>query len=485
MTRYYARGADFLEPEVNIQLGDKYTTGQTAGEFPLLYYSVGQIWKVFGESYLSYRVFYLIILFFGVFCFYKSVRLLFKDHYWAVILAGLLFTSPVLVVYGVSFLTDVPAFCFVLIALYFLLRYHLEQTRMLFWIAMLFFAFGGLVKISSMVAFVFLFFILFIETLGVKTLRTKKVFRCSWMEWIGFIAVVLALMAWYVYAAHYNNVHKFKYTFNDIYPLWNPEEGGIPVLWKKITMLTSHVFYSRYMIFLMGGLLLFHLFLWKRIPLFAYLTTIIVSIGVFIYILLWGPLLGVHDYYFAALLVLFPGILLPFMWFIKTRFPKAFSGYVVKGVAALFLVYNFIYCINVVKLKTRAQEGDFPIVGNEEFVGTMRWLNWDADANWMRFERIKPYLLQIGVGKEDRIISLPDQSFNVSLFLADRKGWTNFETLVEPEKIDMLISRKGAKYLLISDPALLEQSFIQPFITEKIGEFENIRVYRLSPGMLN
>src|SRR5687768_15134922 len=59
MTRYYARGADFFEPEVNIQLGDKYTTGKTAGEFPILYYSIGKLWKVSGESYFTYRLVYL------------------------------------------------------------------------------------------------------------------------------------------------------------------------------------------------------------------------------------------------------------------------------------------------------------------------------------------------------------------------------------------------------------------------------------------
>jgi len=483
LTRYYARGAAFLEPEMNIQLADKNMTGKTAGEFPILYYTVGQIWKVGGESYFTYRLFYLLILFFGIFAFYKSLRLLFKDHYWSIALALLLFTSPVLVVYGVSFLTDVPAFCFVLIAMYFLLRYHLEQTKTVFILAMAFFALAGLIKVSSMIAFVFLFFVLFLETLSVKTLGTKKVFRVSKMEWFGFIAVIGVILSWYVYASHYNELHRFKYTFNDIYPLWDPEEGGLTLLWKNITEYSGYMFFNRSVVFLLGGLFLFHFFLWKKIPLFAYLTTIIVMLGAFAYVMLWGPLLGVHDYYFSALIILFPGIVLPFVWFIKTRFPKAFKGYVVKSIIGLFVVFNFLYCLSIVKLKTRATDGDFPIVGNSEFVGLMRWINWDSDCNWVRFERMKPYLLSKGIAKTDKVISLPDFSFNVSLYFCDREGWTDFLGYTDSKQIETLVSKKGAKYLFISDPALLEKPFLKPFLTDSVGEFERIRIFRLSPGM--
>lgn len=483
ITREYSRGTPFLEPQMNIQTADYNTSGKTAGEFPVLYYTVGKIWSIAGESYFSYRVFYLIILFFGLFAFYKSLQILFKDRFWPIAIAALLFTSPAFVIYGVSFLTDVPAFCFILIALYFLLRYHLERTKTVFILAMVFFSLAGLVKISSMIAFVFLFFILFLETLSVRTLGTKKVFRCNLMEWIGFTSVIVAILAWYVYAAHYNEIHRLKYTFNDIYPLWDPEEGGLSLLWKKISSYTSYIFFSRYLLFLMGGLFLFHFFLWKKIPLFAYLTTIIVSCGAFAYILLWGPLLGVHDYYYAALLILFPGIVLPFVWYIKTHFPKSFGSLALRSITGLFVILNFYYCLNMVKLKTIAKEGEFPIIGNKELVQTLRWMNWDTESNWWRFERMKPYLRQVGIGKEDRIISLPDLSFNVSLFLADRKGWTNFETYTEREEIELLI-RKKAKFLVVSNPDVLKEAFLQPFLTDSIGNFEGIAIYRLSPSMI-
>jgi hypothetical protein len=479
ITRYYARGAGFFEPEMNMQLGDYYTTGKTAGEFPILYYTVGQIWKITGESYFVYRVFYLIILFFGIYAFYRSLRLIFNDNWWALVLSGLLFTAPVLIFYGVSFLTDAPAFCFILIGLYFLLRYHLEQTKKVFLLAMLFFALAGLIKVSSLIAFVFLLFIFLLEMLSVKTLGSKKVFQTNWFEALGFLGVLAMLFSWYAYASHYNDLHRFKYTFNNIYPLWDPEEGGIPKLWKTISTYSSYVFFSRPMIFLMAILLVTIPFLLKKIPLFAYLSTLIVTIGVACYILLWGPLLGVHDYYYVALLILFPAIVVPAAWYIKSRFPTTFSGKTLKVLLTLFLVYNFIYAVSVTQLKTLAIEGNYPIVGNASFVREMHWLNWNRYTNIDRFERMKVFLLQKNIQLEDRIIYLNDPSFNVPLYALDRKGWTDYEEYTESKEIRLLI-HKGAKYLFLPITELKKEAYLQPFLTDSIADFEGVTIYRLS-----
>ena len=165
ITRNYSQGVHFLQPEMDILLADNHSTGKTAGEFPILYYTVGIIWKYLGESYLTYRLFYLLILFAGIVAFYKSLKILFKAPFWAIVISALLFTSPVYASYGVSFLTDAPAFSFVLIGLYFLLQYHKKRSIKIFYLAMAFFALGGLIKISSLIAFLFLFIIFLWESI--------------------------------------------------------------------------------------------------------------------------------------------------------------------------------------------------------------------------------------------------------------------------------------------------------------------------------
>jgi len=482
ITRYYAEGAGFLKPEMNIQLADNNTTGLTAGEFPVLYYTVGMIWKVFGESYLSYRLFYLLILFAGLFAFYKSLQLLFNDSFWAIAVSALLFTSPVYVTYGISFLTDVPAFSFILIALYFLLQYQRKQTQHLFFIAMVFFSLAGLIKISSLIAFVFLFFIFILESFSVKSLGNKKLFKCNRYEWIGFASAVFVIFLWYYYASYYNRLHGFKYTFNNIFPIWNIERGVIGELIKNINNFTTYVYFSSSVILALFFAGLLNLMLWKRIALLAYLSNIVIGFGGIIYFILWGPLMGIHDYYYTALLILFVGIFIPFLWFVKTNHTDIFKGKILKIFIGIFLLFNFLYCLNVVRLKTFATKGDYFMVRNHDFVSLMKWTNADVSENWNRFETMRPYIRQIGIKKEDKIISLPDQSFNVSLYLVNQKGWTDFLHYNKTEDIALLI-QKGAKYLFISDQNLLKEEFLAPFLTNQIGSYKGIEIFKLSENM--
>jgi len=479
MTHFYAEGTPFLTPEMHAQLADKNTSGVSVGEFPILYYIVGNVWKLFGESYLTYRLFYLFILFAGLFSFYKSLRIVFGDFFLALVLSALLFTSPVYAVYGISFLTDAPAFSFVLVALFFLVKYTQANGRKWLLLSLSFFALAGLIKVSSLMAFFFLFFILFIETLSVKSLKTKKLFRGDIYEWLGFSSVLLVIFSWYYYAESYNAVHQFKYTFNNIYPLWDMEQAKVEPLFYDISIFTSYVFFSRPILVLLFLIGIVNLFLWKKIPPFAYLANLLIIIGSVIYFVLWAPLLGIHDYYYAALLILFVGIFMPFVWFVKSNYPSFFQGYYLKIFLGNFLLYNFAYCFSVVRLKTFAEDGKFPIVGSEKFVALMKWTNYNARANWGRFDLIKPYLEQIGVKKEDKIISLPDDSFNVTLYLTGHKGWTNITPYQTSGEIEYLV-QKGAKYLLIDDPELLKQDYLLPFLSNKVGSFMGIEIYQLA-----
>ena len=482
ITRNYSEGASFFKPETNLLRADNYTSSLSVAEFPILYYIVGIIWKLFGESYLSYRLFYLLILFAGLFSFYKALRILLNNNFWATTISLLLFTSPVYVVYGISFLTDVPAFSFILIALYFFLQYYRKKKYKLFFFSITFFALAGLIKISSLTAFIFLFFILTLESFSVKSLGEKKLFNCNKYEWIGFFSVILIVFSWYYYVDYFNTLHGFKYSAGSIFPIWHVGKDTMPELLKNILTFTSCIFFSSSILFALLFIGILNLFLWKKIPLIAYLSSIIIAIGCIIYFILWREILGVHDYYFTVFLILYIGILIPFIWFIKNNYPDIFQGNILKIFIICFLTFNFLYCLSIVKLKTLAEEGQFILVRNHEFVERMEWINWDVSTNWKRFESMRPYNRHIGIKKEDKIISLPDMSFNTSLFLLNQKGWTNLSNN-RSEDIDNLI-QKGAKYLFISDEKLLKEEFLSPFLSEKIGSYKGIEIYKLSKNMI-
>ena len=262
-------------------------------------------------------------------------------------------------------------------------------------------------------------------------------------------------------------------------PIWLNKNDEIITLVKDVKNFTSYVFFSRAMLIAFFTISIVNLTLWKKIPPLAYLSNIIIIIGSVIYFLLWAPLMGVHDYYYVALLILFPGILLPFIWHIKINHPAIFSSFRLKFLLGLFLAINFFYCLSVIKLKTSARKGYYPMVWNSDFVESMKYTNYEVDANWNRFVRMKPYIRQIGVKKDDLIISLPDGSFNKSLYLVGQKGWTDYTKLRTQNDIKNLINH-GAKYLFISDTELLKADYLAPFLTEKAGSFEGVEIFRLS-----
>ena len=474
----YADGAEFFKPEMHIQLGDGNTTGYSAGEFPILYYTVGKVWSLFGKSHLLYRVFYLIILFAGLFALFRSFRLLIKSDFWAISLTVLLFTSPVFVVYGVSFLTDVPAFSFVLVAIYFFLLYQTKQLNRFLYLSLGFFTLAGLIKISSLIAFVILLCVLILESFSSKkTLIKRQLFQNKKLAWATFIALPLIIFSWYYYASYFNDLHQFKYTFNDIWPVWNMKTTEFSSLLKNIQNNTSIVFFSRPMLILLAVISIFNLFIIKKVPLFAYLTNLLVISGAILYAILWAPLLGIHDYYFVPFLIVYVASFGTFFWFLKHN-TDWLKNKILKGVFTVFILYNFLYCLNVVKLKTLAQEGNFAIVTNEKFIGDMLWVNWQVGAYWNRYAEMGASLDEMGIAKNDLVISLSDDSFNTTLYLLERKGWTNFSQYSTSEEIKNLIN-KGAKYLFIADTIKSKKEFLSPFLNERIGDFKDVVVYKL------
>lgn len=479
MTKHFSEGSSLIEPEMHIQYGDNYTSGKSAGEFPILYYTVGSIWKVTGESFMAYRLFYLLILIAGLLAFFRSLQLVFSSNYWSVVLTLLLFTSPVLAYYGISFLTDAPAFCFALIGLYFFVLYQKRQKiQYIYWFT-LFTALAGLSKVSMLIPFVFIGFVFLLELHPrIQLLKERKLFWEKKHSFIALAGVLVLVTIWYAYASHYNSVHKFKYTFNNIYSVNSVSSEELSKVFGDMKRLTIPVFYSKPMIALLGLLFVFNLFQYKRVPLVAYLSNIIIPIGATAYFILWLPLMGIHDYYYVALVVLMPGIVIPFIWYLKSNRADWFKNKWVHVGFGLFLLFNILYCRDVMKFKSLKQSGDSIFIANEEFKSIMKWNNWHVSNHWNNLYYLRPELESLGIEKEDRVICIPDFSYNTSLFLLGRKGWTNFRTVHEQKDFEKL-KRKGAKYLIVHEPTLLDEPFLQPYIQNEVKSFNNVRIYKL------
>lgn len=478
ITQHYAEGASLFEPEMHAQLADENTSGKTAGEFPILYYAIGKVWSFFGQNILTYRLIYLAILFFGVFALFKSLQIVLKDQFWSIALTLLLISSPTYIFYSVSFLTDGPAYSFTLIALYFFTKYSSLSTKKYLYYSIVFFSLAGLIKVSSLIAFIFIGFIYVLEIFPVKTLGSRKLFQNRKFESLLLIIVPVVILSWYVYAHYYNELHHFKYTFNNIFPLWLMNSKELHVVLAQITDFSSHIFYARPMIYVLALICLYNLFSFRKTNLFAYTSNVVILFGSFIYFVLWAPLMGVHDYYYNALLILTPAIIVPFIWNLKQHYIKIFNSIIFRSFASLFIAYNLMYCASIVQLKGHSSIAESALIKNEKLLREMEWYNWNNTSNLYRLTKIEPELQKLNIKKSDKVIVLPDDSFNTTLYLINRKGWTNFMHYSNASDFERL-KKKGAKYLFIIDDSLLEMSYLQPSLKEQIGEFHGVKIYKL------
>ncbi|MBC8486528.1 MAG: hypothetical protein H8D45_10860 [Bacteroidetes bacterium] len=151
-----------------------------------------------------------------------------------------------------------------------------------------------------------------------------------------------------------------------------------------------------------------------------------------------------------------------FLLLLRNKFKVVYTSVFFRIIVIVFLIHN-------VDFARRRIEGRYSHKG---------WQNKNYIDSIQPFEEITPYLRSIGIKKSDRVISLSDNSINISLYLMNQKGWTNYgisaDSIIIKEKINL-----GAKYLLIYNKETYEERSIQPFIENKIGEFKNIDIYAL------
>ena len=83
---YYNEDVNFFTPQLHFLAGDG--TGKTVSDCPLIYYSVAQLWKVFGYHEFIYRLLVLIICFVGLLLLMRVIEDILKDSFIAIFLAN-------------------------------------------------------------------------------------------------------------------------------------------------------------------------------------------------------------------------------------------------------------------------------------------------------------------------------------------------------------------------------------------------------------
>jgi hypothetical protein len=473
---FYQENLRFWEPAINGLGGDGQ--GKTVSEFPIIYYLVAQLWKIFGQKEAIFRLVDIAIVFFGLFNLHRLGKAILKDNYFSIAIPIFLFTSPILVYYTNNFLADAPAFGLALSGCYYLYRYISMSNNKAKWYALMFFLLGGLIKISSLLIFFSLSGALIIELfLNYRDIDKSKLKALL----IGSFTIIIIIGAWYMYARAYNNKYNSGFFLQSIYPIWELDAAQRKHIYECLYFSLLPSFFNRVAFATVLLLFISLLIFYRKANRFLINTCIVCFIGMVAYFFLWFRAFDVHDYYLTNLLIFIPIVLITFFEFLNRHYSKLFYHIGFR----IALSSMIVFLVLQTTFKNRLKYDSRKYIGSNLFISKSErelaeYYHWDYGNNFKAFETIKPYLRSIGIKRTDKVICFADESINISLYLMDQKGYTKYgySVLSDKERVEFAIKR-GCKYIIIRNNQDNIIKEIQPFLTNRIGQFNNINIYSL------
>ncbi len=429
---YYSEGNDFLEPKILNQPGND---GRAVGEFPILYFGVAQLYKVFGQSDSIYRLTCWIIGFLGYFALFKTIEGVLGDFKWGIIISLLTFTSPILIFYGISFLPDPISLSFVFISYFFLHRYSKRKKLVYYTLGMLFMTLAALIKITSLLSFIAIF-----TGIAIEHISNKKAVKLNWRLISITTIAILPIVAWIFFSKNYNLLNETSYFFLRIAPIWELSYDEFWITVDHISNWTREYFYptGRHLTYIIATLIVLPIFkksLGKSIY-YGYLFSVI---GFIIFMILFFQQFKNHDYYIIPLLFVIPFtftiFLLKFSFFINKSNATKYTS---QLVLTLLLIASAVYATN----------------------RTEKRFNKQTDWVYEELYNFEHPIENFGIEQTDLVIIPADPSPNINLYAIKMKGWTKYNVGESVLKIDDAIA-KGAKWMILPNRNTLQTGYLE------------------------
>lgn len=456
---YYEHDNSLFKPQLHSQFCSDGMSGQSAGEFPLVYFCVAKLWKVFGVHEWIFRLVQLLILFFGLFALFETCNYFLKNQFWSGFVSLILFTSPMVVFYGINFLPDGTSLALMFIGWFFVLRYHLIRRTYWLWIAAFFFTFALTIKITSAISLIaFLGWVAF-ELIFRK--KEDRIINYYYLQILPYIIVIALTTAWYVYVDYYNTLHRGNYSEHSILPIWKMTSEKFEIIKDQVNKIFLMQYMNPYMQYLTFAVWVgLAMRFWKNSQIQNW-GILVLPFGAFSVLMLWFQVLHGHDYYLIVLLIAFA-----FVWLMLFSVLKNYEWMrhpLMYGLLLAIFAYNVYSCQIVLKERYKGWMNDW-FVKNLEAVG-----------------ELDPLFDQLKIGKDDRVISIPDPSVTASLYFMNRPGYTDFGSDFNQEEGFRKRIEQGAKYLIVNDTTILDKPVVKAFAEHYMGQYRNVKIFDLRP----
>ncbi len=479
---YYEQNAPFFEPRVYFlyekdgQLSDK-----AVGEFPILYYITGKIWKITGKKLWIPRLLNIAITLSGFYFLYKLSFLLLKSIFWSYFIPIFLFTSPSIVHYTNNFLPDAPGLGLALSGLYFYFLHKKTQRTLYILYSILSYLIAGLIKITSLISLI----AIVATEIYFSYLQPKQLEKSSRL-WILIVLTTITITiigAWYSYARIYST-HKGIF-LTEILPIWKLNLPEILDISRQAISFTLPTNIPIWNFFVYLSITVFLLTNWRKVNKYYLSLVGILLLEIVAFCILFFRQLAVHDYYIINMLIILPLLMIVLVDYINIAINKesqSWIRYLAIVVllmstyhAALLIRLRYIHSFTGITAKLAFTVSDIEIEND--------WYhNEYYKQHYQALEEIAPRLAkEFGIQNNDRVVSIPDPSPNITLYLLNRKGFTDFEYGNIPSYAERLAKFRslGAKYLILNDTTLLKESDIQAHISHILGRYKNVVIAAL------
>ena len=463
---YVNNNLNFFKPEIH-WLGTK-GNGKTVSEFPIVYFVVATVWHFLAPYHLFYRSLTLLFSFLGMFALFKISSRFIENKIFKFLPVLFLLGSPLYVYYANNYLMNVYALNLSVIGWYFFIEGVFRKKHSLFIWSSISFLIAALLKITSLFnPLLALFVFLFISKDNRKFINV----------FVWLISFFTPIVIWYLWSINYNQNNNHGIFLQGILPIWKLISNEIPIIFEKLWNNLRMQFLSlpnQAIFLLLFGVIVFY---FKKLPLILKLIFPLLFIGFVFYIVLFYQVFDVHDYYLTNFLIIPVFVFILGIYLVE----KHIGIEKVQVFIPILLVAGIAFSIVENRAKyypPKSVKRSFYLLSQEQ-VDLWNWYHWHYGNNFYLIEKNKGKLQNL-IPKEATIISIPDESINVTLYLINRKGNTDFgyTHFSNAEKIDFFKSQ-GAEYLLINDSTALNRPEIYSIEKQLVFKDGNLSLFKI------
>lgn len=473
----YMRGTSFLEPKTNwiSNSGNQ----NAAAEFPLIYYLVGQIWKVTGYHLWIAKLVAFGLLLTSILSLLPFLNWLFGNAKKSLLFVAFVFSFPVLLYYSDTLLPNIFSFSFLLLAAGQLFQFLQQEKRRAFILFSCFICLAVLLKITALIAVLAVYGAFVLQRLFSKqllsSLQDKKVQLVFGALFFTFVATYL----WYRYAIQYNLQHGSTIFSTTIRPIW---EVSAAERWRIAKLVANE--HSREilpLIFWPFALLFCLWLLWsKRVHALLKFLLLTTLLGLLAYFILWFWVFEVHDYYFIELLF-FPLFLFGAYIYYRPEWPL-FKRWK-KPLEIIFLALIFLNTLSFTQVAAGNQN---VIAKNTPFIssfikGNWGWFYFNHQETLGQLQAQKQQIQKI-IQTQDTVLCFSDPYANVHLTAIERNGYSNYNldrNVPFVPQIQRLIQNGASKLLVLKQDSTHPD--IQGFLGHPCYQNANVLVFDLRP----